>query len=362
MSLNFPTNPTPNQIYAYNNVRWKWNGYGWDSAGICGSLNVGGGICGDYVERITDGIGITLTSTTGVVGISVKLDEPDVGPRNTQIAHSVPASFSADSGFARKFAFLTNEGGITFDYIKNFDVFRSAEFQFDIVSFDIRSNQFNQPLNPRLNGIAGEVFNMNNYTAFIVYNQTPNTATINVLNATLGEQTGFPVTITTPGYFAYQFAFETVEYRTLSYNGVGPNNDYYLFRLGATGQDENGTLRYKTKDYILYFYNNILFGESQLTQLTSLPQAGFSSILSEKRNSVINYTITQDNQNPYYFYYAYPARLGLATFKDNTTNLEGGFIQQTGVISYTNQNNYTENYVVYRSENPNLGTINITVS
>jgi len=75
----------------------------------------------------------------------------------------------------------------------------------------------------------------------------------------------------------------------------------------------------------------------------------------------MNVTIPQDNANPYYLYYAYPERLGDATFRDNSTNLEGGFAKQIGSFSYTNVAGYTENYVIYRSEQANLGTISISV-
>ena len=29
MPANFPSNPTNNQTYVYNNIRWKFNGYSW---------------------------------------------------------------------------------------------------------------------------------------------------------------------------------------------------------------------------------------------------------------------------------------------------------------------------------------------
>lgn len=31
MPLDFPTSPTPNQVYTSGSVSWKWNGYAWDA-------------------------------------------------------------------------------------------------------------------------------------------------------------------------------------------------------------------------------------------------------------------------------------------------------------------------------------------
>ena len=130
------------------------------------------------------------------------------------------------------------------------------------------------------------------------------------------------------------------------------------------GENSDGTLVYKTKDYNLYFGNYLFYGAMQAT---SINQNDFDLYLTANlilnRNFLLNsFSIPQDNNNPYYLYFAYPARLGLATFRDNSTNLEGGFIAQSNLVSYTNSRSYTENYIIYRSENSNLGTVSITVS
>lgn len=361
MPLNFPENPTLNQIYPYNNIRWRWNGYAWDSAGICGSLNAGGGICGDYVERILDGVGITLTSSTGIVGISVKLDEPNVGNPYEPINHNAPTSFSAEQGLARKVAFLSSDGSVSFDYIRNYDVFRKAEFQFDIVSFNITNN--GSPINPRPAALIGANLNLSGYIANMQYSQTPVSASITVFNATPAQQNNFPLTVTSIGFLSEIFGNQTVLNRPLSYAGSAsgsPNNDYYGFRVGATGINSDGTLSYKTKDYYVYFYNYIFWAVKQGTTISTLDNT-FVNFLSADKNIQINTDVTVNQSNPYYLYVAYPARLGTASFRDNSTNLEGGFTPQNQ-INYTNPYGYNEAYNVYRSDNPNLGNISITVS
>jgi len=362
MPLDFPENPVLNQIYPYNSIRWKWNGYAWDSSGVCGSYSNIGGICGDYVERITDGIGITLSSSTGVVEVSLRLDEPNIGPQNTQVLHNAPTSFSAESGFARKVAFLQSDGSISFDYIKNYDVFRKAEFEFDIVGFNV-TNAGN-PINPVAASLIGSNLLLSGYQGNIQYNQTPISAQITILNATPSQQSNFPVTINSLGFTTVVFSNQTLLNRQLTYAGANsaiPNSDYYGFRVGATGQNSDGTLVYKTKDYNVYFYNYIFWSVRQGTSISSLDNT-FVNFLSGDKNIEINTDVTVDQQNPYYLYVAYPSRLGTATFRDNSTNLEGGFTPQQNPISYTNQFGYIENYTVYRSDNGNLGNISITVT
>jgi hypothetical protein len=137
MPLNFPSNPALNQYYVFNGIRWRWNGYAWLAAGVCGAGGVFAGISGDYVSGITGGAGVTVSGPTGLVEVSLRLDEPNIGPIGTPISHTAPSSFSADTGTARRVAFLQGDGSIQFDFIKNYDVFRQAEFQFDINTFTI---------------------------------------------------------------------------------------------------------------------------------------------------------------------------------------------------------------------------------
>lgn len=358
MPLNFPSNPAVNQIYVYNGIRWRWNGYGWASLGISGGSVVVGGISGDYIAGITGGIGITVSGPTGIVEVTLKLDEPNIGSPYTPPTHNAPTSFSADSGPARKVAFLQEDGSVSFDFIKNYDVFRQSEFNFDILSFNIPG------LNPQLVGTQGTNFNLNLFIGNITYNQLASEAQMRATNATIFEQTGFPDSSNfNLNYTIYDFSSsQNLVYRQLQYNNVGTNPDYYRIQLGATGFDSNGTVSYKVKNYDVYFYNYIFYGQSQLTSITSSNFSSLTPVLNGSRAFTINITMSQDNASPYYLYYAYPARLGTATFKDNFTNIEGGFQQQVGTFLYTNPNNYVETYVIWRSEQGNLGTVSISVT
>ena len=61
-----------------------------------------------------------------------------------------------------------------------------------------------------------------------------------------------------------------------------------------------------------------------------------------------------------YIWFAYPARLGAATFK--VGGFEGGFTLVDGSFSHTNASGYTEAYRVYRSDNAGLGATTVVVS
>jgi len=357
MPLNFPTGPSLNQLYIFNGIRWRWNGYAWSSSGICGAN--GAGFTGNYVMGITGGIGITVSGPDGIVEVSIRLDEPDIGTRYSTSQHIAPTIFSGDTGPARKVAFLQENGSVSFDYIKNYDVFRKSEFQFDILSYDIPG------LSPQLAGAPGSNFQLNGYIANMTYNQAASAGTIKISNASsVVDYAGFPDVINTIEFKTFEFtATHTLVNKLLTYGNVGTNSDFYTIQIGITGTNTDGAQVYKTKDYNLYFYNHIFYGQSQQTSITTLPSSPpLTAVLNGSRTFTINTTIEQDNANPYYLYYAYPARFGTAIFRDNATNIEGGFQEQPTSIEYTNVHGYSESYFVWRSEQGNLGIVSISVT
>ena len=57
--------------------------------------------------------------------------------------------------------------------------------------------------------------------------------------------------------------------------------------------------------------------------------------------------------------YTIPSSFGTPTFKIN--GFEGGFVK-VGTINFTNASGYSQNYDVYKSVNPNLGSTQVVVS
>ena len=362
MPLNFPENPTVNQIYVYNGIRWRWNGYGWTPAGISGGVPfVPSGISGDYVIGITGGVGITLSSPSGVVEVTLKLDEPNIGPTNTERFNSTPVQLFTDTGFAKRVAKLNNDGSISFEYMRNYDIFRDSDFLFDINT--LTSTIGNIQL---VGNTTTSVFSLFPYNFQISYRGTAVNVLLTLVNSLAGQ--GFPISVAPNANVIGFNAGEFLIYKNLTYNSAGTNNDFQRFIFGVTGQNDDGSLRFVSRNYDLYFANNIFYGSLQNTNLTdnefatAVSNLQLSSNLQTTRGGVVNITVPFNQNNPFYFYYAYPARLAYATFRDNTTNIEGGFQLVNNNITYTNSKGYTETYFLWRTENPNLGTISITVT
>ena len=197
----------------------------------------------------------------------------------------------------------------------------------------------------------------------MTYNQAASAGTIKISNASsVVDYAGFPAAINTIEFKTFNFTgTHTLVNKSLTYLNVGTNSDFYTIQIGITGTNTDGAQVYKTKDYNLYFYNHIFYGQSQQTSITTLPSS-LNAVLNGSRTFTINTIIDQDNAIPYYLYYAYPARFGTAIFRDNATNIEGGFQEQPTSIEYTNANGYSEFYFVWRSEQGNLGIVSISVT
>ena len=84
MAINFPTGATPNQIYTYNGISWKWNGSYWEDYSI---FNVGVG----FNEIRITGTTQFISSTNQFINFSGIGLTISYGPTNTLI-------FSAGTG------------------------------------------------------------------------------------------------------------------------------------------------------------------------------------------------------------------------------------------------------------------------
>lgn len=105
----------------------------------------------------------------------------------------------------------------------------------------------------------------------------------------------------------------------------------------------------------VYFKNGRYWGVSSSTVYdNSLIQSFAGKELIES----INTTFTVTAGPGEHIYYAYPARLGEATFY--VGGFEGGF-DLVATIDFTNSNGYTEPYRIYKSQNANLGTTTVEV-
>lgn len=79
------------------------------------------------------------------------------------------------------------------------------------------------------------------------------------------------------------------------------------------------------------------------------------STLTNTRTRTINVNAGEGE----HIIYAIPSNFGTPTFKIN--GFEGGFVK-VGTINFTNASGYSQNYDVYKSVNPNLGSTQVVVS
>lgn len=105
------------------------------------------------------------------------------------------------------------------------------------------------------------------------------------------------------------------------------------------------------------FYNYRMWGTS--STVTGYTEADIEGLAgSELSNSKAKTFTVVPGVNDY-IVYAYPSRLGTATF--TVGGFEGGF-ELPETVSVTNSSGYQENYYVYRSTNKNLGSTTVTVN
>lgn len=145
------------------------------------------------------------------------------------------------------------------------------------------------------------------------------------------------------------FIGPTANVEAVPYASVG---SYKTFTLTATdGTDvDTETVRY-------YFYNRRFWGVS--TDASGYNEADIEGLANNELSNSRAKTFTVTAAAGEYIIYAYPSRLGAATF--TVGGFEGGF-ESPETVSVTNASGYTENYYVYRSTNSGLGATTVVVS
>jgi hypothetical protein len=307
--------------------------------GPCGGLliDVSGGIIG-----VCGSTGINVSSPVqGEQFISLDLSDPGLVAPYSPSSHTAFTSLSADTGTARKIAFLQSDGGITFDYIRNYDIFKPSEFLLQISSFTISSLSTTQLIG------FGRSLELNSKIASASYTQPVNSASISILNSdgSQDDSSGsFPQILTTP-FTTYNFdSSDSIWYP------ASPGTQKKL-RLTAVGASNTAT-----SDITLTFVNNVYYAvNTDASASYNIGNIVTNAVLSNTR--VRTFTVNAGTNA--YIYYSYPSRLGTATF--TVGGFEGGF-RLISTESHTNSLGFTEDYYVYRSDNTGLGNTTVVVS
>lgn len=308
-----------------------------------GNLLVGTG-GNDTIAQSTDvSVNFLPRGDTGLIDIG-----SDVGGNYTARSHRSNNTLGTDLGTARKVAFLLENGSLTFDYIRNYDVFKPTDFAFSVGSFAIT--------NVPTWGSSSIVRISNSNTSLVGANISADLVSGPALTAFVyvegsNEGVGFPISF--QGLTNADTISQTIP------SGVsitaGPAGSVTL-RLVATGSGAVGDKTY-TKTY--YFYNDILVG---VTAQTSIGASDFGPWLTRILDNSVNQTRTVTVGSGEYLYFMSPKRLGEVVFQIG--NFAEGYLGAQGLggvpgiseHAYTNALNYVEQYTVYRSFQSNLGT------
>lgn len=293
----------------------------------------------------TNVAGVGGAGTQGPTGPSGSFDFSITFDNNTGLTHQSNNTLGEDVGKARKIMFLQDDGTLTFDFIRNYDVFKPSDFTFSVKTFtsDISS--------PVLVGASNYLLSSLTITASYQFGP-PITGNVYVTDPIKG--TGFPV------YFPTG-AMDSITFSTATLTAEAGGS--LILRLEATGYTGiiGGPGRAtSTKDITISFANSFLYGVTGASSLG--PNQFTGGWTSRITTNSIDQTQTVNVPIGEYIFFAYPRRLGDATFQINDLGI-GGFSPQglggvPGASAQTagNLNGYVEQYLFYRSTNSGLGS------
>lgn len=135
--------------------------------------------------------------------------------------------------------------------------------------------------------------------------------------------------------------------RQKTYSNITTNQNYTI-KATSTSNDT------KSKSVSIKFYNGIYYGKSSSSTYNADLIKSFTKVLSDTKAR----TITVNALAEEYIFYCIPSRLGTPNF--NVGGFDGGFTK-VSTISFTNSDNYTENYDIYKSTNSNLGNTTVVI-
>ena len=118
--------------------------------------------------------------------------------------------------------------------------------------------------------------------------------------------------------------------------------------------DEKSASAQKTTS--IQFLNGVYYGVSSVADAGSINSAFILGLTKNLAGSKTK-TFTVNAGSGEYIYYAVPKRFGKVSF--NVGGFDGGFTLLT-TISFTNASSYSEEYDVYKSDNPSLGNTTVT--
>lgn len=170
------------------------------------------------------------------------------------------------------------------------------------------------------------------------------------LSWTIDNQDAETLTLKGPG-ITEPLDVKGIPSKTLTLTGLSITTDA-SWTLTAT--DKKGTER--TSSTSINFYNGVYYGVADSTTYNSALISGLTKILQDGRNNTFGANAGKDK----YVYYCVPSAYGTCSFKDLDSDF-GFAMSKVSRIIFTNENDWPEEYDIYRSDNHSLGEVNIEV-
>lgn len=232
-----------------------------------------------------------------------------------------------------------------------------------------------EDLEDAIEGIAGQIIPQEHtHDASQISYSTPNDPSIKTVKDALDKLLYYDLTITlscststsqligstlqsvkftwtyNKGVFSQSFNNEPLNTGIREYQYTTPFSSNKTFTLKAN----DGTKDY-SRSITISFVNNLYYGAGagEVSSIEELIRSLSSKLSSSRAN-----TFTAYAGEDMFVYFASPSRLGDCTFY--VGGFEGGFNFVT-TTSITNKAGYTENYYVYKSSQPNLGSLDVQV-
>ena len=279
---------------------------------------------------------------------------------------------SGEVGKARKVAFLLEDGSLTFDFVKNVDIFNQSEFQFAALSFSFFDS-------------FDTVQRMRDGTYDLSSGERVFAATYR-----LGPPvTGSVVSSDGQGPWYYRADDAGSVFRgNVKVSGTGGADRQITFTLQVTGTNGDSTQRYdNTKTLTVRFRNDFLVGMTSASIITggstgvnaNWLQRDYSSSnpLNEVLSGYTKSVTAAMSEN--FIYFAYPSRLHSDTSPPqfylyqvgSAPGFPGGMVLQgygeafdeggLSTMNYTNPDGFVEPYKVWRSDQSYGQNINMVV-
>lgn len=177
------------------------------------------------------------------------------------VTHDSQTILAGQQGRARKVAFMTDTGGITFDYVRNFDVFNKSEFEFAISSFGATI--------PTTFRLSPNNYSLAAYSASASYIQGPPSITAYIFVSDANEGVGFPVAFPTSAMNSVTFSSQSLS--GAPFTGIGGSiYGQISLRLTATGAGADGVTRTSSSSSAqIRFTNDYLWGMTGASSVTN---------------------------------------------------------------------------------------------